>query len=46
MPRCHPLFLLGVRGTLGLASLDGGQRQAGEVGTAGLLSPAPALVGL
>jgi hypothetical protein len=35
-----------VRGTLGLASLDGGQREAGEVGTAGLLGPTPALVGL
>jgi hypothetical protein len=33
-------------GALGLASLNGGQREASEVGTAGLLDPAPALVGL
>jgi hypothetical protein len=33
-------------GALGLASLNGGQREANEVGTAGLLGPAPALVGL
>jgi hypothetical protein len=33
-------------GALGLASLNGGQREASEVGTAGLLGPAPALVGL
>jgi hypothetical protein len=33
-------------GALGLASLKGGQREASEVGTAGLLGPAPALVGL
>jgi hypothetical protein len=35
-----------MRGTLGLASLDGGQRKSCEVGTARLLCPASALVGL
>jgi hypothetical protein len=35
-----------VRGPLGLPSLDRGQRETGEVGTAGLLGPTPALVGL
>jgi hypothetical protein len=35
-----------LRGALGLAGLDGGQREAGEVGTAGVLGPAAALVGL
>ena len=39
-------FRWALRGALGLASLDGGQRETGEVGTAGLLGPAPALVGL
>jgi hypothetical protein len=31
---------------LGLASLDSGQRESGEVGTAGLLGPPAALFGL
>jgi len=35
-----------VRGTLGLASLDGGQRESGEVGATSLLGPAPALIGI